>query len=139
MITFLYPKDDWTAAEIVMKIQALAASQGYNVYSTPKNTKRNIDEINMKLSKTEYAIFMAVDVNKIDEDTQTELEILSKTAKRICYLVPYGFKLKNIKRNNIYRFKHDKEKPANALILPALLLFLLLKCAFKYKIKLSFF
>ncbi|NAY82369.1 MAG: hypothetical protein GU362_05770 [Thaumarchaeota archaeon] len=111
MITFLYPKDDWTAAEAVMKIQALAASQGYNVYSTLKNTRRNINEINMKLAKTKYAIFIAIDAKKIDADTQQELKTLSESSAEIYYVIPEKFEEKLSIKENAHVYKYIRSDP----------------------------
>lgn len=88
MITFIYPKDDWTAAEIVVKMQALAASQNIRVYSPPKNTRRDEREIAMKLAKTKYSIFLAYDAHTIDEDTAWELKFLSERKTKIYSVVP---------------------------------------------------
>jgi hypothetical protein len=107
MITFIYPKDDWTAAETVMKMQALAASQGSDVYSTPKNTRRNINDINMKLAKTRYAIFIAIDAENIDADTQQELKTLSESRAEIYYVIPEEFEQKLHTKGQVYRYRRS--------------------------------
>jgi len=107
MITFIYPKDDWTAAETVMKMQALAASQGSDVYSTPKNTRRNINDINMKLAKTKYAIFIAIDAENIDADTQQELKTLSESRAEIYYVIPEEFEQKLHTKGQVYRYRRS--------------------------------
>jgi hypothetical protein len=113
MITFIYPKDDWTAAETVLKMQALAASQGYNVYTTPKNTKRNINDINMKLAKTKYAIFIAIDAQEIDMDTQQELKTLSESRAEIYYVVPEKFKPVIPIKVNVHIYRYVRSNPSS--------------------------
>jgi len=121
MTAFIYPENDWTAAEAVMKIQALAASLDYPVYSIPKDFSipKEVNEMDtndilpmiLAIHNTVYAIFIAVDASEIDEYTQVELQMLSlsKASKRIYCLVPYGFKLKleNIKNAKVYRFNRE--------------------------------
>lgn len=111
MITFIYPKDDWTAAEIVVKMQALAASQNIKVYSPPKNTRRDEQEIAMKLAKTKYSIFLAYDVHAIDEYTTWELKFLSERKTEIYSVVPDDLVDELIKLGigaNIYPYKYGE-------------------------------
>jgi len=115
MITFIYPKDDWTAAETVMKMQALAASQGYDVYSTPKNTKRNINDINMKLAKTKYAIFIAIDAENIDADTEQELKTLSESSAEIYYVIPEEFEQKLHLKETEHVYRYERSDPRSLL------------------------
>ena len=91
MITFVYPRDDWKAAEIAVKLQALAASQNIKVYSTPKNVRRDDEEIAKKLAKTKYAIFIAYDADAIDTNTIWELESLLGLGIEIYSVVPHVF------------------------------------------------
>jgi hypothetical protein len=88
MIAFLYPKEDWTAAEIALKIQAVAASQDIEVYSVPKFQKNRKELIFQRLSKTSQAIFLACDVKTIDEDTQDQLMFLKEKKKPVYFIVP---------------------------------------------------
>lgn len=88
MITFIYPEGDWTAAEIAIKIQALASSQGHQVYSPPKVGRRDQQSIARKLSQSKYAIFVAFDETAIDDATQWELRTLSDTNATIYAVVP---------------------------------------------------
>jgi len=115
MITFIYPKDDWTAAETIMKMQALAASQGYSVYATPKNTRRNMNDIEIKLSKTRYAIFIAIDAESIDDDTRDELSFLKDNNIETYYVITEDFKkqLSEIDDNRLYIYER---KDPQALI-----------------------
>ena len=88
MIAFLYPKEDWTAAEIALKIQAVAASQDIEVYSVPKFQKNRKELIFQRLSKTSQAIFLAYDVKSLDEDTQDHLIFLKEKKKPVYFIIP---------------------------------------------------
>ena len=92
MLTFIYPRNDWTAVEVVLKIQALASSQNYKVYATPKNTRRDEEMIKRKLLKTRYAIFVAIDSTEPDEDTIRELRFLKERNVRIYGIVQSSFR-----------------------------------------------
>jgi len=109
MITLIYPEGDWTAAEVVIKMQALAASQGYKVYVTPKNTRRDEEHIKLQLRKTVYAIFTAIDKRDVDENSLWELKFLHKNDVVIYYAVPGGFHLPEglYKRKNVFYFSRD--------------------------------
>ena len=102
MITFVYPKDDWKAAEIAVKIQALAASQNIKVYSTPKNVRRDDQEIAKNLAKTKYAIFLAYDAEVVDVDTGWELKYLIDRNIEIHSVVPHAF-VSELRRLGIYQ------------------------------------
>jgi hypothetical protein len=88
MIAFLYPKEDWTAAEIALKVQAVAASQDIDVYSVPKFQKNRKEQIFQKLSKVSQAIFLARDVKLIDEDTQEQLKFLKEKNTPVYFILP---------------------------------------------------
>ena len=90
MIAFLYPKEDWTAAEIALKVQAVAASQEVEVYSVPKFQKNRREQIFQRLSKASRAIFLAYDVKTIDEDTREQLEFLKEKQKAVYFIIPKG-------------------------------------------------
>ena len=113
MIGFIYPKDDWTAAEIAIKMQALAASQGKKVYSPPKNTRRNKKEIEIMLSRIKHAIFLAYDNKNIDDDTKWELEVLKNHGADIYFVVPKDMipALKSLGiQDNIYSYEAGDHK-----------------------------
>lgn len=90
MIAFLYPKEDWTAADIALKVQAVAASQDIEVYSVPKFQQNRKDQIFMKLSKISQAMFLARDVKVIDTDTQEHLKFLQQKRKPVYFILPKG-------------------------------------------------
>ena len=88
MITLLYPKEDWTAAELSTKLQALASSRNISFYTTPKHGKRDEEHIARKLSLTDKAILLAHDVTTLDEETEWELKELKKGSIPIYSVVP---------------------------------------------------
>jgi hypothetical protein len=90
MIAFLYPKEDWTAADIALKVQAVAASQDIEVYSVPKYQQNRREQIYQKLSKVSHAIFIARDIKTIDPDTREHLNYLKDKGKDVYFLVPAG-------------------------------------------------
>lgn len=92
MITLLYPKEDWTAAELSTKLQALASSRNISFYTTPKHGKRDEEHIARKLSQTDKAILLAHDVTSLDEDTEWELKELKKRSIPIYSVVPESMK-----------------------------------------------
>lgn len=108
MLTFIYPKGDWAAVELVIKIQALAASQDYKVYVTPKNTRR--DEINIKrrLKNTKYAVFVAIEANTIDEYTKEELKFLKTLGIPIYTMISKEFSRCKDAREIINLLEKDK-------------------------------
>ena len=88
MITFIYPKEDWTAAELAMKVRGLAGSRNLRVYSTPKHGRRDDEMVYRKLRKTTYAVFLAYDQIYIDNDTEKELRFIKKHKIPIYFIVP---------------------------------------------------
>ena len=88
MIAFLYPKEDWTAADISLKVQAIAASQNVEVYSVPKFQKNRKEQIFQRLSKASQVIFLAHDIEHIDEDTREQLCYIKEKKIRTFFIVP---------------------------------------------------
>lgn len=119
VIIFVYPKEDWTAAEMAMKMQAFAASQDIDVYFPPKAGRRNEELIARKLSKGKYAIFLAHDKTELDDDTKWEINYLKKRGTPLYSIVPDNM-VNNIKNfgiiNNIYEYDaNNPEELKNAL------------------------
>lgn len=88
MITLIYPKEDWTSAELSTKLQALASSRDIEFYTTPKHGKRDEEHIARKLSNTDKAIFLAHDITSLDENTRWELKSLIKNNADIYLVAP---------------------------------------------------
>ena len=88
MITFIYPKEDWTAAEMAMKVRGLAGSRNLRVYTTPKHGKRDNEQVYNKLKDTKYAIFLAYDQTEIDLETREELNFLKKHGIPVYFVIP---------------------------------------------------
>ncbi len=110
MITFIYPEGDWTAAEVAIKIQALASSQGHKVYSPPKVGKRDEEDIGRRLSRSKYAILVAYDSPSLDPSTKWELETLSSNNATIYSVVPHSMRVELEAlgvRNNLKSYDFD--------------------------------
>ncbi len=110
MIGIIYPKDDWTAADLAIKIKALGANSPENlkIYSTPKNTRRDEEEIKMKLRKVNHGLFIAYDKLDIDKETGWELNFLLERNVPIFSIVPEGMQkaLKNMGiKTHIYSYE----------------------------------
>ena len=115
MIAIIYPKDDWDAIELAFKVQAIASSKGYKVYSPPKNSRRDNVEVFLQLNKVQYGIFLAYSSKKIDKDTLEELKHLMKNKKPVYSIIPEKLtsKIKDVGfKENVYSFKTDDYKAA---------------------------
>lgn len=91
MIAFLYPHNDYAAAELMTKVQALAASRGLQVYSPPRNFNMNAwhpDKVRTRLAQCSYGLFVARDVVVIDEHARQELQWLLEQHKEVFLIVP---------------------------------------------------
>ena len=93
MLTILYPKEDYTSADIALRVQALAQSQNQKVYTVPKHYGRNSEAVFAKLSKSSAVLFIVHDQEQIDQDTQAELEFLLQKGKTIHAIVPESLKI----------------------------------------------
>ncbi len=110
MISFIYIKEDWTAAELAMKVRGLAGSKNVKVYSTPKHGQRDDEQVYRKLSKTEYGIFLAYDKVVIDKTTLAELRYLKKNKIPIYFIIPHQMegKIHNLKFNKKTTYPYDR-------------------------------
>lgn len=88
MLTIIYPENDYTSADIAIRVQALAQGQGQKVYVVPKHLGRNEENISKNLKKTDSVLFIAYDKTQLDESTLTELSWLTKNNKLIHAIVP---------------------------------------------------
>jgi len=124
LITFLYIKEDWTAAELAMKVRGLAGSKNIKVYSTPKHGQRDDEQVFRKLKQTEYGIFLAYDQLQIDKTTLSELRFLKENKIPVYFIIPYQMKesISNLKftRKTIYTYDlsnvDDLKRILNTLI-----------------------
>ena len=93
MISILYNKDDFEAASIAMRVQSLAQNAASKIYIVPKHYGRNQAVVYSNLGKTEYAIFLAHDVNETDGETLNELIELKKKNVPIQFVLPIGYEI----------------------------------------------
>ena len=88
MLTIIYPENDYTSADIAIRVQALAQGQGQKVYVVPKHLGRNKENISKNLKKTDTVLFIAYDKTQIDTSTIEELSWLTKNNKLIHAIIP---------------------------------------------------
>ncbi|SEH08202.1 hypothetical protein [Candidatus Venteria ishoeyi] len=92
MLTIFYPKDDFTAADIAVRVQALAAGEGQSIQVLAKHFGRNEEQISQQLQQTQAALFIACDALIIDEKSKFEMQtLIQKGIKPVC-LIPPDFK-----------------------------------------------
>lgn len=108
MITILYPKDDFDAANVAVKVQALAQSRNQKIYVVPKHYGRNRTEIQESLKKSSVALLIAQSANEIDQDTLNELKILIDYKKKVIGFIPDKLSLTKSIENSITLEKYHK-------------------------------
>ena len=91
MITLLYTKDDYVAAEMALKIQAIGAGQGQKFYTVPKHYGRKDEQVYKNLDKSNIALLIAYENHQIDEQTAEEIRHLDSKNKKIVAIVPHDF------------------------------------------------
>ena len=115
MLTIIYPKEDYTSADIAIRVQALAQGQGQKIYVVPKHYGRNEENVFAKLSKATSILFIAHDKLNIDQNTEKELSFLSSKGKKVHYIVPTDM---NLTTDSTYIHKYlnnNKMDFANAI------------------------
>lgn len=108
MITILYPKDDFDAANVAVKVQALAQSRNQKIYVVPKHYGRNRTEVQESLKKSSVALLIAQSANEIDQDTLNELKILIDCKKKVIGFIPDKLSLTKSIENSITLEKYHK-------------------------------
>jgi hypothetical protein len=93
MLTIIYPENDYTSADIAIRVQALAQGQGQKIYVVPKHLGRNEENIFKNLKKTDTVLFIAYDKTQLDNSTLDELSWLTKNNKLIHAIVPDNMKM----------------------------------------------
>ena len=92
MISIFYSEGDYGAADIAVKLQALAQLQAGQIFIVPKHFGRNQINVEKNLKKSKTAIFLAHDKNVLDSHTKREVAFLSRNKARIYAIVPVQFK-----------------------------------------------
>lgn len=108
MITILYPKDDFDAANVAVKVQALAQSRNQKIYVVPKHYGRNRTEVQESLKKSSIALLIAQAANEIDQDTLDELKALIDYKKKVIGFIPDELSLTKSMENSITLEKYHK-------------------------------
>ncbi len=93
MITVLYPSDDFDAANVAVKVQALAQSRNQRVYVVPKHFGRNKTDIQKNLKNSTVVLFIAQSAETIDNGTIEELKFLQSINKKIVGFIPFDLEL----------------------------------------------
>jgi hypothetical protein len=114
MISILYPENDYEAADIAIKAQAL--SRNTPIYIVPKHYGRNETDVYKNLGKTKLAIFLAFDKHKIDKKTTDELTFLVSKKIRIYSIIPDGMRpIPVILADNTELFPYPNKDKKNAI------------------------
>lgn len=101
MITILYPKDDFDAANVAVKVQSLAQSRNQKIYVVPKHYGRNKTEIQQKLKKASTVLFIAQSSKELDQGTIEELKFLQSEGTKVIGFIPFGLVLPKSLENYI--------------------------------------
>lgn len=104
MLTIIYPENDYTSADIAIRVQALAQGQGQKVYVVPKHLGRNEVNILKNLNKTDTVLFIAYDKIQLDASTLKELSWLTNNNKLIHAIVPDNMKIDLGQNLRIYSY-----------------------------------
>ena len=116
MLTLLYPQQDYTSAEIALKIQSLVASEGRKIYTVPKHFGRNETTVQKNLEKSNPVVFLAYDTTVIDDQTKSELEFLTQKSKEVIAVVPKDFLLQQSLVSKSFTYaRGDKAEFINAI------------------------
>jgi len=106
-IGIIHPERDWTAADVAIKIQAIAFSANIDCFISPKHTIRNDNKVLLSLKKCSYILFLSHDIKNPDEVTIKELKYLKN--KPIIAIVKKPFKkLENVTFKNIIEYETTK-------------------------------
>lgn len=108
MISIIYPKDDFDAANVAVKVQALAQSRNQKVYVVPKHYGRNQTEIEKNLKKTSVLLFIAQSASEIDQSTIDEINILISKNKKVVGFLPDDLTIPNKLESSIILKKYHK-------------------------------
>ncbi len=107
MIALLFPKTDFEAVNIAVKVDALVENKP--IYIVPKYPWRKENLVYKKLNDTQIAFFLASsNDHKIDELTENELKFLLDRGIDVFAMVPKGYSLKNFK-DKLYVIEYESE------------------------------
>ncbi|WP_421890517.1 hypothetical protein [Marinoscillum sp.] len=113
MITIIYPKDDFDAANVAVKVQALAQSRNQKLYVVPKHFGRNEISVEQNLKKSSVILLIAQSASAFDEQTLSELRLLQNLNKKIVGFIPVDLGLpQEIERNITLKRYHKGDSTA---------------------------
>ncbi len=119
MYSFIYPKEDWTAAEIAANLQAFARSRGVALQVIPKHYGRTKKIVSNILSNTKFAVVIAYERKKLDRMTIYEINALKKKKVPIIMILPDDFDFSQVNRilsdyrsnSAVYQFNRETATP----------------------------
>jgi hypothetical protein len=111
MIAILYPKDDYTAADIGVKINALALNQKSKIYVVPKHYGRNQQSIYANLKKAKEPLLLMHDTTTLDSETAEELNFLLQNQVAVNAIIPQKSNLGLAPRNFNGIHEYDPKDP----------------------------
>ena len=111
MITILFPEDDYQAAEIAVKTEALVERN--DLYIVPKYPWRKEDLVWENLDKTDMALFIAFASKGLDKRTSRELEYLLNKQVPVYALLPAHFPKLPFDNIHQIRFQTKRELVEN--------------------------
>ncbi len=90
-VAIIYPMGDYTAANLVYKLKALAEGKNIKIYTSSKNKKSEGKVISpeIKFKDVTHGILIAYDANEIDDFTRRELDFLCKKDIPVYIVVPH--------------------------------------------------
>jgi hypothetical protein len=91
MLSILYPKEDYTAADVAIRVQALAAGEGHKLHVVPRHFGRQEEQAQKNLHKTTAGLLIACDKARLDETSKKDIGFLIEKKKRIIAVVPANF------------------------------------------------
>jgi len=103
MISIIYPRDDFRAADISIKIAM--DIEDIEIFPVPKYPGRNENLVFNNLNKSQGVIFIMTDPSvKIDSKTKKEIEFVLTKGKEFYAVVPEGSNL-NLKGSKVITYK----------------------------------
>jgi len=111
MITLIYPAGDFTAANIAIKLQALAYDKKIKVYIVPKHFGRKKVNVILNIINSNLIIFFIYDVDIIDVGTRDEIRYALAKRKKIISIIPTTVKWPFQASANIKLIKYQRSNP----------------------------
>lgn len=88
-IAILYPKNDWTAADTALRLDAIASFKNLNGFIVPKYPNRDDESLIPKLGRSKYAIFLMFDKNILDTTTKQDISFLLERGAKVYCIIPH--------------------------------------------------